>query len=70
MHNHYANISRYWHSGYAYSSPGTAGKVDVGSPTYDSKMHHSTQVMKMHDQNTIFLIDCCMRGFDDSPEVD
>ena len=33
-------------------------------------MHHGTKVVKMHNQDAIFLIDCCVRDFDKSPEVD
>ena len=38
-----------------------ASKADVGSPTYN---------MRMNDQKTIFLIDCDMRRFNKSTEVD
>ena len=37
---------------------------------YDSEIYHGTQVVKMHDWNEIFLIDCDMRGFNKSTQVD
>ena len=45
-----------WVKASSRSGKGACVAVDVGSSAYNSKTCHGTTVLKMHDQNMIFMI--------------